>query len=167
MENGPNDWETIVREHGPIAYATAWRILGNETDTEDAVQDALLDALRLHRDERIKNWGALLRRLATCRALDALRKRRVAIPFDADPPASPAGQPEAVAVGAELATRLRQALAQLPDREAEVFSLRYFGDLANSDIAAALAMNTGAVAVALHKARSRLETLLQIDEATR
>jgi RNA polymerase sigma-70 factor (ECF subfamily) len=167
MEHGLNDWETIVREHGPVAFATAWRILGNESDTEDAVQDALVDALRLYREQPIKSWGALLRHLATCRALDALRKRRSQIPFDADPPASPAENPEAVAISAELATRLRWALAQLPQREAEVFSLRYFGDLTNGDIAAALALNSGAVAVALHKARSRLEELLQVEENPR
>lgn len=160
MEYRPHDWATIVREHGPVAYATAWRILGNVTDTEDAVQDALVDALRLHRTQAIESWPALVVRLATCRALDLLRKRRVTVAIVEDLPGSRAKGPEAVAIGAELAARLREALGRLPEREAEVFSLRYFGDLANAEIAAALSMTTGAVAVALHKARARLEELL-------
>jgi RNA polymerase sigma-70 factor (ECF subfamily) len=60
----------------------------------------------------------------------------------------------------ELADRLRQAITQLPDREAAVFCLRYFDDLSYQDIAETLHIQTGAVASALHKARLKLETFL-------
>jgi RNA polymerase sigma-70 factor (ECF subfamily) len=158
------DWAAIVREHGPLAFATAWRILGHAGDTEDAVQEAFLDALRLHRQEPVGNWGAVLRRLASWRALDALRKRRQVTVLATEPLAPVSSQPEAVAVAAEGAVLLRRALARLPAREAEVFSLRYFGDLTNPDIAAVLDISTGAVAVALHKARVQLRDLLQGEE---
>jgi RNA polymerase sigma-70 factor, ECF subfamily len=157
------DWQVIVVEHGPPAYQTAWRILGNAADTDDAVQEALMDALRLARKGTIANWGGLLRRLATCRALDLLRKRQPRH-FEQEPHAPPTVQPEAVAVGNELATRLRMSLAELAPREAEVFSLRYFGELSNAEIAATLTLQIGAVAVLLHKARTRLAALLGIDE---
>jgi RNA polymerase sigma-70 factor (ECF subfamily) len=158
------DWGTILRTHGPMAFEAAWRILGNASDTEDAVQDAFVDALRIHRRETVANWGALLRHLATRRALDLLRKRRKRhrpVSFDSEPLAPHSSQPEAAAVATEHVALLRQALAQLPQREAEVFSLRYFGDLSNPEIAELLNIKAGAVAVALHKARARLQTLLQ------
>src|SRR5207248_3373631 len=113
------------------------------------------DALRLHREGVVRNWGALLRRLAACRALDLLRKRRRTIDLTAEPPAPKSSRPDAAAVATETADLLRGALARLPDRAAEVFSLRYFGDLSNPDIAAALGITPGAVAVALNKARAR------------
>jgi RNA polymerase sigma-70 factor (ECF subfamily) len=155
------DWAAIVREHGRMAFETAWRILGNASDTEDAVQEAFLAALRLHRRGTVQNWGALLRHLAGCRALDLLRKRRALVPVAADLPAPRSSHPDAVAVAAERVALLRQALAQLPPREAEVFSLRYFGDLSNPTIAELLHTTAGAVAVALHKARTRLQALLE------
>jgi RNA polymerase sigma-70 factor (ECF subfamily) len=158
------DWATIVRTHGPRAFETAWRILGHATDTEDAVQEAFLDALHIHRRGRVENWGALLRRLATCRALDLLRKRRRALPLGPELAAPHAIQPDAAAVATELAAALRRALTELPGREAEVFSLRYFGNLTNPEIAETLAIKVGAVAVALHKARARLQALLQPSE---
>jgi RNA polymerase sigma-70 factor (ECF subfamily) len=164
------DWARIVREHGPMAFETAWRVLGNASDTEDAVQDAFVDALRLQREGAVGNWGALLRHLAGRRALDLLRKRRVAArhapatPFDTEPAAPRSARPDAAAVATEAAALLRQALARLSEREAEVFSLRYFGDLSNGEIAQALGLTTGAVAVALHKARARLQALLQTTE---
>ncbi|MBL8799498.1 MAG: sigma-70 family RNA polymerase sigma factor [Planctomycetia bacterium] len=60
----------------------------------------------------------------------------------------------------ELAERLRQALGQLPAREAEVFALRYFEDQSYQQIAESLDMQSNAVAQALYKARTKLEVLL-------
>jgi RNA polymerase sigma-70 factor (ECF subfamily) len=171
MDSSSPDWESILRTHGPMAFDTAWRLLGHAADTEDAVQEALLDAFRLHGRQAIGNWGALLRRLAARRAIDRLRKRRVADPSPPEPlviePPSPESErPESVAIQCELADRLRWAVARLPDREASVFSLRCFGEMANAEIAATLGISTDAVGVALHKARKKLKELLGLHEVT-
>jgi len=163
MDGEREDWETIVRTHTPLAFDVAWRLLGHAADTEDVVQDALLDAFRLRAGQPVENWGALVRQLATRRAIDRLRKRRTAaLPsletFDVAAPESE--QPESVAAERELADRLRCAIAELSDREASVFSLRYFGELGNDEIARTLGISTGSVGVALHKARNRLKELL-------
>jgi RNA polymerase sigma-70 factor (ECF subfamily) len=171
MESGLPDWEVIVRTHAPMAFDTAWRLLGHAADTEDAVQEALLDAFQLHGRQPVSNWGGLLRHLATRRAIDRLRKQRRAVPLALKPlivePASPESeQPESAAIERELAERLRLAVAELPDREGSVFSLRYFGEMANSDIAETLGISTDAVGVALHKARKRLKETLGLQEVT-
>jgi RNA polymerase sigma-70 factor (ECF subfamily) len=165
------DWETIARAHGPMAFETAWRVLGHVHDAEDAAQEALLDALRLHRDGGgVDNWGGMLRRLATCRALDRLRQRRArgreSSSLDRDVPSLPADRPDHAAAGRELAERLRVALADLPDRQATVFALRYFGELRNPEIAAALEISEHAVAVALNKARGTLARVLGVTGET-
>lgn len=165
----PTDWPAIIREHGPAAFEAAWRILGNAADTEDAVQDALVDALRIRRRGTVvRNWPALLRHMATCRALDVLRRRRAARlaapPFAAETVAPGWSQPDAAAVATEQMLLLRQALVRLPQRQAMVFSLRYLGDLTNAEIAEMLDIAPGAVAVALHRARGRLRELLQHHE---
>ena len=69
------DWAAIVRTHGPQATRTAYRILGHAVDTEDAVQAAFMDAVRVARKGGVGTWGALMGHLATCRALDLLRRR--------------------------------------------------------------------------------------------
>jgi RNA polymerase sigma-70 factor (ECF subfamily) len=152
-----------------MAFDTAWRLLGQAADTEDAVQEALLEAFQLHGRQPVSNWGGLLRHLATRRAIDRLRKRRRAVPLSLTPvmvePASPESeQPESAAIERELAERLRLAVAELPDREASVFSLRYFGEMPNSDIAETLGITADAVGVALHKARKKLKELLGVQE---
>jgi len=154
------DWDRIVREHGPVVFATAWRILGHAADAEDVVQEVFLQAHQMQQQETVRSWEALLRRLAACRALDRLRQRRSLVPIDGLSLASTADDPEAIAVGRELSDRLRLALARLPRREATVFCLRYFDDLSYEDIAETLQIRVGAVATALHKARARLESIL-------
>jgi RNA polymerase sigma-70 factor (ECF subfamily) len=152
-----------------MAFDVAWRLLGNAADADDAVQEAFLDAFNLQARQAVDNWGGLLRRLAARRAIDRLRSRRAtaAAAIEADPPAAASDQPESAAIERELAARLRAAVAELPDREATVFSLRHFGEMSNPEIAAALGVTPDAVAMALHKARVKLKAALGLAEADR
>jgi len=154
------DWDRIVRDHGPVVFATAWRILGHAADAEDVAQEVFLQAHQMQQIEEVRCWEALLRRLAACRALDRLRQRRATVPLDGLCLAGSADNPESVAIERELSARLRLAIAQLPRREATVFCLRYFEDLSYEQIAESLSIRVGAVATALHKARTRLESIL-------
>jgi len=142
-----------------MAFHTAWRILGHLQDTEDAVQEALLEALRLHRRGEIRNWPGFLRTAVTCRSLDRLRQRRAVAGLPENLPSAVHEQPDQIAEAAELAEWLRRAVALLPARQAEVFSLRYFGELSNAKIAEALKITSEAVAVSLHKARASIASL--------
>jgi RNA polymerase sigma-70 factor (ECF subfamily) len=153
------DWDRLVREHGAAVFGTAWRILGHAADTEEVVQEVFLEAYRLRQAQPVKRWGGLLRRLAAYRALDRLRQRKSFAPLDENLVGSGYG-PEEAAIGRELAERLRQVVAELPEREGAVFCLRYFEDLSYHHIAEALHISTGAAATALHKARAKLEALL-------
>jgi RNA polymerase sigma-70 factor (ECF subfamily) len=154
------DWDRIVREYGPMVFDTAWRILGHAPDAEDVVQEVFLEVHRWNHTRRVRHWAGLLRRLATFRAVDCLRRRKATCPLDGLELAAGQEGPEAAAIGRELADRLRHAVAQLPPQEGAVFCLRYFEELPYQSIAEALDISGGAVAQALHKARAKLEPLL-------
>jgi RNA polymerase sigma-70 factor (ECF subfamily) len=141
-----------------MVFGTAWRILGHAADTEDVVQEVFLSAHRMQ--DRVRHWPALLRKLATCRALDRLRQRKPSASLEGLALPSFDSEPEQAAMERELADRLREAIAQLPPREGEVFCLRYFDEQSYQEIAQTLDINPAAVAQALHKARHKLETLL-------
>jgi RNA polymerase sigma-70 factor (ECF subfamily) len=161
------DWDRIVRDHGPMVFGTAWRILGHAADTEDVVQEVFMECYRLRETRRVRHWGGYLRRLAACRALDRLRQRKPLQTLEGLSLYETDIDPETAAVGHELADRLREAIAQLPEREGEVFSLRYFEELSYDEIADQLEVTRGAVATALHKARGKLEELLtEVNEET-
>jgi RNA polymerase sigma-70 factor, ECF subfamily len=153
------DWDQIVSRFGPLVFGTAWRILGNAADAEDVTQDVFLQAYQTARSSAVRSWPALLRRLASCRALDRLRLRKHTVALHNLDLAAGSG-PEDIAVGNELAERLRLALLQLPRQEAAAFCLRYFEDLSYQEIADALHTTPGAAGNALFKARAHLEQWL-------
>ncbi len=154
------DWNQLVRTHGSMVFGTAWRILGHSADAEDVAQEVFLEVFRLYQQRPVQTWTGLLRRMAACRALDRLRQRRYTQPLDGLRLLASTDSPEEQAIADELGTRLRQALTELTEREASVFCLRYFEHLSYQQIADILNIRCGSVAVALHKARARLEALL-------
>jgi RNA polymerase sigma-70 factor (ECF subfamily) len=156
------DWEQLVRGQGPSVFAAAWRVLGHAADAEDVVQDVFTEAYRLHRTNAVRNWPGLLVRMATCRALDRLRKRtaRATEPLTGVEPTTAAGPDENAAAG-ELAAHLRAALVTLSETEATTFCLRHFEDMSYESIAAELDTTVGTVAVVLHRARAALAVRLR------
>ena len=138
-----NNWDRIVRQHGPGVYATAWRILGDEAETESVVLEVFRQADEIVRAGGDSRREALLRRFVADAALERLRQRRSL------------GAPESDAAG-----RLRRALARLPHPEAAVFALRYFDDLSTHQIAESLLLSRSAVTACLALARRGLEALL-------
>lgn len=163
------NWEALVATEGQAVWRTLWHLLGDRDDAEECFQETFVAALRLSRRQTVQCWPATLCRLATARAMDALRKRyrrrgRVApggkanlCPTEA---VSSAPGPTEQAVAAELSERLRGALAQIAERQAEVFSLHALCGWSHREIAARLDMTDNAVAVMIHRARQRLRALL-------
>jgi RNA polymerase sigma factor (sigma-70 family) len=155
------NWNQIVHEHGPGVFRQVRRLLGPGPDAEDVVQEVFLEVFQFQQREEIGNWAGLLRRVATHRALDRLRRRRRKEPLDGSEVSDVTDGPLERAVAGELAERLREAIARLPDGQAAVFSLRYFDGRSYDEIAEALGIEPGAVGTALHKARARLRSLLE------
>jgi RNA polymerase sigma-70 factor (ECF subfamily) len=154
------DWDVLVREHWTMVFGTAWHILGHAEDAEDVVQEVFTEAHQRSNGTPVLSWGALLRRIVICRSLNALHRRRAMKSLDAARLTATGGDPPAIAISHELETRLREALAELTPREAEVFCLRYFEKLSYREISKALGISATATSTALSQARSRLESLL-------
>ena len=168
------DWEAIVERDGPAVWRTVYRLLGRRADAEDCYQETFLAALRLWARQPVRHPRAALQRLATARAVDQLRRRyretgrAGSVDWDRLPAADPS--PPQHAAGAELSQRLREALALLPGKQADVFCLHCLEGWAYSEISAHLAVSVDAVGVMLHRARARLRVALadvQEEAATR
>jgi RNA polymerase sigma-70 factor (ECF subfamily) len=160
-------WEDIVDRHGSLVWRCARRLLGNDADAADCYQEAFAAALAVARREAVRNWPGLLRRIVTTHALDRLRQRvargalvPVATNADVDEAVSRTADPSRAAEGREFLDAVRVALAQLPERHAEVFTLTCVEGLSYDEAAAVLGMSENNVGVLLHRARARLRELL-------
>ncbi len=158
------DWQAIVSREGPVVWQTAYKILGHQADAEECFQETFLAALEASRRESVQCWRALLKRLAVARAVDRLRQHRRRAAREAVTPLetlpSPESSPSQTAEDKELSQRLREALARVPPKQAEVFCLHCLEGWSYEDIARQLALSTDAVGVLLHRARKRLRRLL-------
>ena len=143
-----------------MAYRTALRIVGQPADAEDVVQDVFLEVHRLWQSREVANWEAVLRSLATRRALDLLRKSKGEESLQ-QPITDHAVAPDVLLREQELREEVRRAMARLPPQQAEVFALYFFEEQSHQQIAAALHISAHTVSVALHKARGKLETELE------
>ena len=141
----------------PMVAGICWRILGHQADAEDAVQETFLKALELAEREPVRNWPGLLRRLATTSALARLRGRRHSVNAEETELRSREQTPEESLERKELHARLRDAIAKLPPRDAEVFCLRYLESLSHEDIVQTLDIPYASVTSAIYRARKRLE----------
>ncbi len=161
------DWQIIIEEHGPTVWRTSYRLLGNRADAADCFQETFVSALEFHRRRRVRNFSALLTRLATARAIDQLRRRfrranissgLVELPDLESTNPGPAQE----AQQQELTDSLRESLSELPPQEAQAFCLRYLNDMSYRQIADELGVTTNAAGVLLHRARAKLRESFEL-----
>jgi RNA polymerase sigma-70 factor (ECF subfamily) len=165
LEGGMADWSQIVAEHGPMVWKTAYRLLSNDADAADCFQRTFLAAVEFARQQTVRHWPALLRRLATSRALEQLRvrirERGRQTSFDSEPIADRASRdPFEIAQTTELAERLRVALADIDPRQAQVFCLTQLERQSYDDVATELGLTVNHVGVLLNRARATLKERL-------
>lgn len=161
------DWNRIIKEHGPAVWQTAYRLLGNHADAADCFQETFVSALGFCRRHPVRNFSALLVRLATARAIDQLRRRFRQVPSKTDFADGTAVEcndacPDQRAEQEELLAKVRQSLSELTPQEAQVFCLRYLNDMSYRQIAEQLGITTNSTGVLLHRARARLRESVEM-----
>ena len=166
-KSGDRDaFEELVRETSAETYTLAYRLLGNEEDARDVVQEAYLRAYRgisrFRGEAQFTTW--LYRITANCASTALQRRVRhrheeleeddslVETHVDRDP--------QARAEAGALRDRLTAALAELPPRLRAVVVLRDVYDLPHEAIATELGITETAAKVRLHRARARLRERL-------
>ena len=153
-------YEELVQRHADIAFRTACLIAGNAADAEEAAQDAFLKAHaalgRFRPGAPFRPW--VLRIVAN----EARNRRRAAgRRSHAESRAFAearvvAGSTESAVLLAERDSTLREALAGLDERDREALYLRFFLELSEAEMAAALGCRPGTVKSRLSRALERL-----------
>ena len=168
-------FEDLVRAHTGRLLATTRRLLRNEDDARDAVQDAFLSAFKaLPSFEGGCCLGTWLYRIATNAALMKLRskKRRKECCIDdllprfsedghyREPPAPWDDRADVAAERNETRAFVRNAIDQLPDLYRTVLLLRDIAGMKTEEVAETLGCTPNAVKIRLHRAHQALRTLL-------
>ncbi len=168
-------YERLVNEHGGRMLAVARRMLRNDEEARDALQEAFLLAFRgLPRFEGQSRLSTWLHRIVVNASLMKLRSRR-AHPEESIEPLLPTFLEDghsSVSYGdwpesadrllerAEVRERVRASIDRLPVTYRTVLLLRDIEELDTGEVAEALGISANAVKIRLHRARQALRELL-------
>ena len=170
-------FDTLVRAHSGRMLSVCRRILRDEEEAKDAVQEAFLSAFRgLERFGGASLLGTWLHRIAINAALMRLRSRKrhpeeaieellPAFSEDGHARAEPTDwSPTALRLVETRETRelVRGAIDRLPDLYRTVLLLRDIEELDTAETAEALGVTEGVIKVRLHRARHALRRLLAV-----
>jgi RNA polymerase sigma-70 factor (ECF subfamily) len=161
----------VTRYHHRL-YRAAHKILRNEADAEDAIQQAYLHSFR-HLDQfqgrsAVVTW---LTRIAVNEAFTCVRRRVPWQSLDAPGPiagdrnlveflAAPVRDPEQQAISRQMENGIRTAIAALPEEYSAVFRLREIEGLNTEEAARRLGITKNCLKTRLFRARSLLRTHL-------
>lgn len=150
-------FQRIYDTYRDLMLRVAYRLLENQQDAEDAVQQAFLSIvknmykLEIPPHPKTKSYVLLT---TESRAIDILRKRPQDLPLDEE---CVSGLVSPLPGDRGLA----DAMARLPARYRQVLLLRYDNDLSNRQIGNLLNMQPGTVQVLLWRAKQKLRTELE------
>ena len=155
-------YEELVQTYQGLAFRTAYLVVGNAADAEDAAQEAFVKAYRalgrFRSGEPFRPW--LLKIVAN----EARNRRRSAGRRDAlavraagaESSGEAAPSPETAALEAERRRTLLAAVETLPEEQRLVVTCRYFLDLSEEETAAVLDVPRGTVKSRTSRALDRL-----------
>lgn len=161
-----DDLEAAVQQFGPRLHAVARRYFSCDADADDAVQDALVSAVRhlaeFRSGSRLETW---LHRIVVNACLMKLRsqRRRPTVPLndnlDPLPDNGPTPQERE-----ETHHAVRAALLQLTESQRTVIQLRYFEGFNTAQTAELLGLTREVVKTRLHRSCRALQRALEANQ---
>ena len=173
-------FRALMRKYNRLLYRTARSILKDETDAEDALQNAYLLVYRgiskFRGDAGLSTW---LVRVVINEALGCLRKRSrsahvinldgreldAAVQAEADANFEKVERPEDGLMRADAQQLIQARVDELPLTYRAVFVLRALEELSVTETAEALQIPEATVRTRFYRARARLKESLSVDAA--
>ncbi|MFP5225824.1 MAG: RNA polymerase sigma factor [Actinomycetota bacterium] len=163
-DGDPSAFEEIVRAHESRVYAVAYRMVGNSEDARDVSQEVFINAFRALPRFRVEApLSVWFYRSTVNSSINLLRRRKPASSLDdaeyglADEHRSP----DDLALAADTADAVHEALEALSEDFRAVIVLRDLEDLDYAEVATALDIPIGTVRSRLHRARAQLAEILR------
>ena len=155
-----------IEIHSPHVYGLALRLMENEAEAEDVLQETFMNAFRaIESFEGRSGLGTWLYRITYNTAMMRLRKRKAPAVSVEETLSAEDGQivpeqlfdwcclPEEDFESSEVKMELEAAIKDLPETYKTVFVMRELEGLSTEETAVALDLTTSAVKVRLHRAR--------------
>lgn len=157
-------FETLVRIYQEKLYGHLRRMTGNHPDADDALQNTLIKVWKnietFRGDSALYSW---LYRIAANEALYIIKKRKTGFGH------MPAESAELTAAnegpcGETIEAKFQAALLTLPEKQRQVFDLKYFEEMKYDTIAEITGTSVGALKASYFHAVKKIEAFLMRGE---
>lgn len=158
-------FEVLMRRHNERVYRAARSITKDESEAEDVMQQAYVNAYsHLRQFDGRALFSTWLTRIAIHEALARARRRGRYTDADVESPSTLSLassmtkplDPERLTYARELGALMESAIDRLPDGAREVFMLRTIEGMSTEDVAIALDVSEAVVKTRLSRARATL-----------
>ena len=160
-EGDRSAFQRIYQLYSKSMYNVGYRIVGNEDDADDVLQEAFISAFdNLDHYRGDATFGAWLKRIVINRAINVLKRKKMeALPDDDhwDVPEESNAEPEYDELTVE---RVKKAIQQLPDGYRSVLSLYLLEGYDHQEISAILGVSESTSKSQLNRAKNKLREFL-------
>jgi RNA polymerase sigma-70 factor (ECF subfamily) len=163
-------YEELVRRYEQQAFRAAYLVCGDADEARDAAQEGFVRAWRaldgFRSGAEPRPWlMRIVVNAARNRRRGSGRRANLALRIAQDRPSDGAApSPEAAVLAAERRERLLAAVNQLTEDDRTVLGLRWFADMREAEMAAAMGVPRGTVKSRLSRAMGRLRVVLGEEE---
>jgi RNA polymerase sigma-70 factor, ECF subfamily len=163
-----NNFRKLVDETSPFAYSVAFRMLGDEDQAKDVVQETMITIWqklkKIKSAEVYKTW---IYRIVVNKCYDQLRKRKRNPEFVTDEKTwalisnSISEGPSKVLENSETARIISLLTNRLSPKQKAVFVLSDLEEMSNDEISAITGMSKSGIKANLHHARKNISEMVE------
>ncbi|SES93087.1 RNA polymerase sigma factor [Thalassotalea agarivorans] len=167
LKQNKSAWLALVKRYEKAIYNYTLRMVSNEQDAMDLMQDVFIAVFRnlanFRGDSAFKSW---LFKIAHYRCIEFYRKKRPTQSLDEAPEQEAEEHhacPEHAAQLGQQAKELHVAMQQLPFNQKVVVELKFFQHCTFDDIAYQLGISVNTAKSRLYTALDKLKGLLEVE----
>jgi RNA polymerase sigma-70 factor (ECF subfamily) len=151
---------TLVRRHTARFFRVAYRFLGNQSETEDIVQDAFLKLWErpgLWQADKHTAFTTWFHRIVVNQCLDFAKKKRPLQLIDDSWIEDERQTHEDALIDREKQRLLEREIARLPERQRTALNLCFYEALSNKEAAEVMGVRLKALQALLMRAKTKLK----------
>ena len=153
----------LVKDESELLLRSIYRWVKEESSAQDVLQNAFIKIWKglpnFRGDSKLLSWCY---RIAYNESMSHLRSKRHLFVIDIQQEENHAGTSQSDGhSGDQISLLLQEAIDTLPERQRQVFELRYFEEMSYEAIAERLDLSTGALKASFHHAKKKIEAHLR------
>jgi RNA polymerase sigma-70 factor, ECF subfamily len=157
-------FENLVKKYQQPLFRFVMRVVWNEKDAEEIVQDTLFNTYKnIDKIDTTKTISTYIFAIAKNTAISVLRRKKVSVSFDKTVDVEDDAKIFENLIQKETAQHIHLALNQLEEKYRLVIRLYYFEDLAYTEISRKCRIPLNSVRTILRRAKIQLKTILNYE----